>query len=63
SSGDTAGAAGPAADRSAEDGARAAGQAAMAAGQAPSPLLPLLVVGSACVAAATLWMARRRTVR
>ncbi|MEU2180580.1 D-alanyl-D-alanine carboxypeptidase family protein [Streptomyces thermolilacinus] len=56
------GAAGPAGNR--PDGTDARTTAAMAHGaRPPSPLVPLLVVGSACVAAATLWLARRRTAR
>ncbi|MEU3445706.1 serine hydrolase [Streptomyces thermolilacinus] len=56
------GAAGPAANRA--GGAEARAAVAMEDGaRPPSPLVPLLVVGSACVAAATLWLARRRTPR
>ncbi|GGQ12965.1 D-alanyl-D-alanine carboxypeptidase family protein [Streptomyces roseolilacinus] len=57
-SGDVSGAPGPAAARPA-----AAGAAGTGGGPPPDPLVPVLLVGSACVAAATLWTARRRTVR
>ncbi|WP_228978235.1 D-alanyl-D-alanine carboxypeptidase family protein [Streptomyces sp. DH12] len=40
-----------------------AGGPAGTAGVVPDALLPVLVVGSACAAAATLWMVRRRTPR
>ncbi|WP_149182228.1 D-alanyl-D-alanine carboxypeptidase family protein [Streptomyces sp. TRM49041] len=56
--GATPGAAGPAATRPAAP-AQAAGD--RPGGEAPNPVLPILVIGSACVAAAALWTVRRRT--
>ncbi|WP_175410530.1 D-alanyl-D-alanine carboxypeptidase family protein [Streptomyces sp. TRM64462] len=54
--------------RPASPGAAAPGPAPVEAGAVradgqASPVLPVVLVGSACVAAATLWMVRRRTAR
>ncbi|MFF8383997.1 D-alanyl-D-alanine carboxypeptidase family protein [Streptomyces kanasensis] len=57
-----AGAASPAGTGDAT-GRAAAGGPAGTAGVVPDALLPVLVVGSACAAAATLWMVRRRALR
>ncbi|MCP9945385.1 D-alanyl-D-alanine carboxypeptidase [Streptomyces somaliensis] len=56
-SGDAPGAPGPAAARPAVRAAAAGG------GPPPDPLVPVLLVGSACVAAVTLWTVRRRAAR
>ncbi|KAF0651952.1 MULTISPECIES: D-alanyl-D-alanine carboxypeptidase family protein [Streptomyces] len=53
----------PAGAAAAPGTAGATGPAGADGGRAPSALVPLLVVGSACVAAAALWATRRRTAR
>ncbi|WP_374986708.1 D-alanyl-D-alanine carboxypeptidase family protein [Streptomyces fradiae] len=53
----------PAGAAAATGTAGATGPAGADGGRAPSALVPLLVVGTACVAAAALWATRRRTAR
>lgn len=56
---------GGASDASGPAAPRPAARTAVAAGAEPSssPLVPVLLVGSACAAAATLWTVRRRAAR